>query len=83
MSLLLKKAFSVGNCSARQIKITNNELQTKHETLIRKLGKLSEDGPEAMAQFKSEIAKTSDEVNSGPVKRSFFSFVFDILDVPI
>uniref|UniRef100_A0A0R3RXK9 Meiotic nuclear division protein 1 homolog n=1 Tax=Elaeophora elaphi TaxID=1147741 RepID=A0A0R3RXK9_9BILA len=40
-----------------------NELQTKHEALTKKLEKISEGGPEAIARLENETAKTREDVN--------------------
>lgn len=40
-----------------------NELQAKHEALTKKLEKISEEGPEAIAKLETETAKTRDNAN--------------------
>ncbi|CAG9536650.1 unnamed protein product [Cercopithifilaria johnstoni] len=40
-----------------------NKLQTKHEALAKKLEKIREEGPEAIARLESEMAKARDGAN--------------------
>ncbi|EFO20773.2 hypothetical protein LOAG_07718 [Loa loa] len=47
----------------KKLKLEIDELQTKHEALTKKLEKLNEEGPEAVARLESETAKIRDEAN--------------------
>ncbi|KAK6104383.1 Mnd1 family protein [Brugia pahangi] len=46
-----------------KLQLQINELQMKHETLMKKLEKLSEEGPEAIARLENETAKIRDKAN--------------------
>ncbi|KAL3993742.1 Mnd1 family protein [Acanthocheilonema viteae] len=47
----------------KKLQLQINELQTKHELLTKKLEKISEEGPEAIARLESETAKARDDAN--------------------
>lgn len=46
-----------------ELKLQIDELQTKHEALTKKLEKLNEEGPEAIARLESESAKARSDAN--------------------